>query len=48
MCIPSTYSPDNGGSIEGVAATCRLRQGRGLDLIVVLIPLHEVLHAFLH
>lgn len=28
MCIPSTYSQDNGGYIEGVAAIRRLRQGR--------------------
>lgn len=48
MCIQSTYSQDNGGSVEEVAATRRLRQGRRLDLIVILIPLDEVLHAFLY
>lgn len=48
MCIPSTYSQDNGGYREGVAAIRRLRQGKGLDLIVILEPLHEVLHAVLH
>lgn len=48
MCIQSTYSQDNGGSIKEVAATWRLRQGRELDLIVILVPFHEVLHAVLH
>ena len=48
MCIQSTYSPDNGGSIEEVPQSGDCGRAWGLDLIVILVPLHEVLHAFLH
>ncbi len=48
MCIQSTYSPDNVGSIEEVPQSDDCGRAGGLDLIVILVPVHEVLHAVLH
>ena len=48
MCIQSTYSPDNGGSIEEVPQSDDSGRAGGLDPIVILVPFHEVLHAVLH
>lgn len=48
MCIQSTYSPENVGSIEEVPQSDDCGRAGGLDLIVILVPVHEVLHAVLH